>query len=338
MRFLKYFSIFLIIAGIIFYLGMNTRKYQVMSGKTMGTYYNIKIKTPKENNLLHNTIKAELQRINEQMSVFDSTSEISLINRSESTGWIDMSPELSEVMKEAYAVYKESNGAFDPTVGKLIDLWGFGVTSTKSIPSEEEINEVMKYTGFDKIKFNHNFTQLKKLNPNVYINLSALAKGYGVDRIAGMLSKIGYKDYVVEIGGEVVTSGKRDEYTNGWNIGVSKPNDRNSENAFIVTLKDYAVATSGDYRNFFEYEGKRYSHTISPQNGYPVEHNLASATVFNKQCMVADAYATALMSMGEEKGLRFANRNKLAAILFVRDSNNNIVALVSNEAKKLLDD
>ncbi len=336
MRLLKYFSILIAILALVFYLGSKTQRYQTMTGETMGTYYSIKIKTDKENNLLHNEVKAELERITSQMSVFDATSEISAINQAADKEWIELSPELSELMKTSYNINQASQGTFDPTVGKLIDLWGFGVSSPKKVPTSEEIAAVLKYSNFNKLKFSNNFQKVKKLNPNTYINLSAIAKGYGVDKISALLSKIGYKNYVIEIGGEVIAKGRRDEHTNGWNIGVSKPGENGVENAYIVTLKDYAVATSGDYRNFLVFENKRYSHTISPKTGYPVEHNLASVTVFHKNCMSADAYATALMAMGENKALNFANNNNLAVILFVRDNDNNIKSMVSNEAKKLI--
>lgn len=336
MRLLKYFSILIAIIALVFYLGKKTNRYQTMNGETMGTYYSIKIKTDRENNLLHNVVKAELERINNQMSVFDPTSELSLINQFSEKEWIEMSPELSDVMKTSHNIYQISNGNFDPTVGKLIDLWGFGVSSPKKIPTPEEISTVLKYSNFNQLKFSNNFQKIKKNNPHTYINLSAIAKGYGVDRISKLLSKAGYNDYIIEIGGEVVAKGRRDEQTDGWNVGVSKPSENGIENAYIVTLKDYAVATSGDYRNFLVFNDKRYSHTISPKTGYPVEHNLASVTVFHKKCMSADAYATALMSMGENKALNFANNNNLAVILFVRDNDNNIKAIISNEAKKII--
>lgn len=336
MRLLKYFSILIVIIALVFYLGKKTQRYQTMSGETMGTYYNIKIKTDRENNLLHNQIKAEFERINSQMSVFDATSELSLINQAPEKEWMELSPELSALMKKAYNINQVSQGSFDPTVGKLIDLWGFGVSSPKKVPTPEEIATVLKYSNFNQLKFSNDFKKVKKNNPNTYVNLSAIAKGYGVDRISTMLSKIGYQNYVIEIGGEVVAKGQRDDKTDGWNIGVSKPGENGIENAYVITLKDYAVATSGDYRNFLVFDNKRYSHTISPKTGYPVEHNLASVTVFYKNCMSADAYATALMAMGENKALNFANNNKLAVILFVRDDDNNIKTMVSNEAKKII--
>ncbi len=336
MRLFKYISIFAILCGLFFYFETRRDNYVVLSGKTMGTYYNIKIRTKIKNNLLNKKVKEELESINKQMSVFDNTSELSLINQNTQNEWLPLSPEMSEVLKKAYAVYQESFGSFDPTVGKLVDLWGFGAGTPKTAPDEEEIKKVLAYTGFNKVKFKENFTRLKKSQPEIYINLSAIAKGYGVQRITEMLSEFGYSDFVVEIGGEVAARGRRDDLTDGWNIAVSKPTQADVETAFVVTLKNSAVATSGDYRNFFIIDNKRYSHTISPKTGYPSQHNIASATVFHKDCTLADAYATALMEMGEDKALEFANQNSLAAILFIRDKNDNIKTLISNKAEKLI--
>ena len=337
-RLLKYlFFLAAAVTAVVYYI--RTRQpYQVMSGETMNTYYRIKIRTDKENNLLHNAIRDELQRINKEMSVFDSSSEISSINNDDSGEWIDLSPEMSEVLKDARKTYVESNGNFDPTVGKLVDLWGFGTTrSSKRVPSDKKIKEALKSTGFDKLRFNGNYTRVKKSIPDVKLNLSALAKGYAVDRVAALLDDNGHTDYIVEIGGEVKARGNRSEESKGWNVAVVEPNTQNYENAYVLGLKDFAVATSGDYRNFFYYNDKRYSHTISPKTGYPVEHSLTSATVSHKSCMHADALATAIMAMGERKGPNFANENNLAVVLFVREDNNAFRALLSDEAQKLLE-
>lgn len=338
-KLLKYSFFVLLAVTIFFYYTFSRQPYQIMTGETMNTYYRIKIRSPKENNLLHNSIKKELQRINEEMSVFDSNSELSLINKDDSGEWIELSEEMASIMKTAYNVYTKSNGYFDPTVGRLVDLWGFGTSkSSQRVPEDELIKNTLKNTGFDKLRFSNNFTRVKKTNSETKVNLSAIAKGYGVDRIAALLEANGYTDYIVEIGGEVKAKGDRSKETQGWNVAVVKPNTQTNENAYVVPLKDYAVATSGDYRNFFYYNDKKYSHTISPKTGYPVEHNLASATVFAKDCTTADALATAIMAMGEKQGLKFANDNKLFVILFIREDGNNFKALLSNKAQKELEE
>lgn len=335
MRFLRWFSIFFIIGFIGWYFFSGANPYQTMSGQTMGTYYNIKVRASRENNMLHKKIKQKLEDINKSMSVFDPDSEISKINDAPAGQWIELSAGMAGLMKDAAKIWRISGGSFDPTVGKLVDLWGFGTHIPKSTPSAEEIKNVLKYTGFDKLKFADNYTRLQKKYTETYINLSAIAKGYGTDQVAKLLEEEGYKDYIVEIGGEVVARGNRSDEEKGWKVGVVEPNETGGT-AYVVSLKNSAVATSGDYRNYYYKDGKKYSHTISPKTGYPVEYNLTSATVFNDSCMEADAVATAVMSMGESKALKFANDNNLSVIMFVKDRNDNMKTLVSNRAKKII--
>ena len=337
MRILKYFFIFFIASALIVYLWQKRTPYQIITGQTMGTYYSIKIRTEQENKKLYKKIQNELSEINLEMSVFDLNSEISSINGEPEDTWIPLSEPMQNVLKTAHKIYKQSNGAFDPTVGKLIDLWGFGTSRQKKIPTDEEIKNLLEISGFDKVTFNNDYSELKKSNSEVMINLSAIAKGYGVDRIAELLKENGYNDFVIEIGGEVRTSGQKSEDVDGWNIGIIKPANNYTENAYIVTLKDLSVATSGDYRNFFYIDNEKFSHTISPQTGYPVKSNLMSVTVFDKSCMTADGLATAMMVMGETKALNFANRNNIAAIFFIRDEDGNPVSVLSKKAKSLLE-
>ena len=344
MRILRYFSIFFVLGYAAWYFYAGDKPYQSISGQTMGTYYNVKIRTRKEDNMLPQKIRQRLDELNREMSVFDSESEISRLNNAKAGEWIDLSPEMSKVMKDSAKIWRLSGGAFDPTVGRLVDLWGFGASVPKKAPSEAEIKEVLKYTGFDKLKFADGYSRVKKSNDNIYINLSAIAKGYGVDRVAEKLEELGIRDYVVEIGGEVraagrksedVDRGSRSEEEKGWKIGVVKPSET-PETAFVADLRNAAVATSGDYRNYYYKDGKKYSHTISPKSGYPVEHNLASVTVFDDNCMDADALATAAMSMGETKALKFAADNNLALVMFVREEDGSLKTLVSDKARKIL--
>jgi len=336
MRILKYISIFLAISLGILYFLRNPLSYQTMTGQTMGTYYSIKVRNAKENQMLHNAIKASLAKVNQQMSVFDKDSEISAINNAPANEWIELSPEMRIVLKNAYDIYKKSGGHFDPTVGKLVDLWGFGTSRPKRTPTEEELKAALKVTGFNKIHFSPDFKKLKKDHQDITINLSAIAKGYGVDQIAALLRESRYQDFVVEIGGEVYASGQKSDEVPGWNIGIIKPVNNYNENAYVITLKDMAVATSGDYRNFIYVDDKKFSHTISPQNGRPVESNLISVTVFDKSAMVADGLSTAMMAKGDKKAIDFANRNNLAVIMFMHGEDNTVKTWVSNRAKKLI--
>lgn len=302
----------------------------------MGTYYNVKIKTDSENNFLGSEIKDLLDDIVLRYSVFDSNSELSKINRDVSGDWIDLSGDMSNVMKKAHNIYKQTDGAFDPTVGKLVDLWGFGASKVSAVPTEEVVKEVLEYTGFNKVKFYQDYTGLKKTNPNIYINLSAIAKGYGVDKVYELLEAKGYENFIVEIGGEVRAKGVKSSDVDGWLIGVLKPIKDKNENAFVVTLKDNAVATSGDYRNFYNVNGETFSHTIDSKTGYPVKNDVSSVTVFDKTCVDADAYATAMTVMGSKKALKFANTKKIAALIFVRNADDTFEVLISDKASKIL--
>ncbi len=338
MRFLKYFSIFALIIFGIYYISQHTGDaYVKLTGQTMGTYYNIKIHTGRDKTIIDKAVREELAQVNGEMSVFDKNSEISRINQAPAGEWVELSPAMAYLLKDAAKIYRQSNGYFDPTVGKLVDLWGFGVSEVKHVPDDAAIKAALKDVGFNQLVFSSNGRKVKKNNSETYLNLSAIAKGYGVDRIAKLLEKMEFHDFVVEIGGEVRAKGRRDSNTNGWNIGVVAPNSEGTgKNAYVVTLKNYSVATSGDYRNYFYIGDKRYSHTISPHNGRPVQHNLASVTVFAPNSMDADAYATAIMAMGEKKGLKFANDNKLAVIMFAHNKDGSFDSIVSDEGRKFI--
>lgn len=336
MRALKYISVVAVFVLLIVYFRKEPEPYQILSGQTMGTYYNIKIRTEAENLQLYNVVKNELSEINKQMSVFDPDSEISKINKAPANEWIDLSPEMSLVLKTAYQTFKKSGGTFDPTVGQLIDLWGFGIKKPRKIPADDVIAENLKLSGFNKISFNEDFSKLKKSNPQVAINLSAIAKGYGVDRVAQALKNAGYNDFVVEIGGEVAAFGQKSPDVKGWNVGIVKPTGNYSENAYIIPLKDTAIATSGNYRNYFYMDGKKFSHTISPKTGRPIESSLISVTVLAKNCMEADALTTAMMAMGDTKAIEFANRNKIAAVFFLHNQDDTLKTVISNKAKNYI--
>ena len=179
---------------------------------------------------------------------------------------------------------------------------------------------------------------LSKKNKEIQINLSAIAKGYAVDRISKMLENKGYNNFIVEIGGEVRVKGNRAKKEKGWNIGVARPEENSvTSYEYVIKLKNMSVATSGDYRNYFYIDDKKYSHTIDPKTGYPVEHSLSSVTVFDEECTKADALATGIMSMGEKKGLSFANNYNIPVIMFVQ-TEDGFRTILSNKAKKMIDE
>ncbi|MDD4556598.1 MAG: FAD:protein FMN transferase [Alphaproteobacteria bacterium] len=336
MKFFNYIFILLIILVLGFVVFTKHKPFQVISGKTMGTYYNIKIRTDQEDNLLNNNVKKILDDVISKTSMFDAQSELSKINADETGDWIELSADLSKVLKKAKEIYESSDGRFDPTVGKLVDLWGFGTSKSVKAPSPEEIKAVLKYTGFNKLKFTSDFAKVKKLDPRIYLDLSAIAKGYGVDRVDEYLTSEGYEDYIIEIGGEVRAKGMKNK-DHSWLVGVMKPLKGKYENAFVLKLKDYSTATSGDYRNFYDFDGNVYSHTIDPKTGYPIKNNITSVTIFRKNCMEADALATALIAMPVEKALAFANEKSIIAIIFVRKQDNQFKILFSDKAKSFVE-
>ena len=332
MRIFQYISImafFLLIASVIY---QSSPKYYIIKGEIYGTYYNIKINTDNKNKELKNKITAKLQEIDKQMSIFNKESEISKINNEQANKSINLSSNLSEVLKVSNKVWLQSNGWFDVTLGELINLWGFGNTKAK-IPTSSEIKKTLNYSGFDKLKFANDFTKIIKKNKNTKINLSAIAKGYAVDKIAEVLDENGYKNYIVDIGGEVITKGFRSNKGEGWNVAINKPVSNSNENIMILSLSNIAVATSGNYRNYYKKGDKIYAHTISSKTGYPVENDILSVSVFHDSCMYADAYATAINAMGLKKGYEFAKKNNIKAIIF----DNNLQAVYTNSAKEIME-
>ena len=192
MRILKYLLFLAIAAVLAGYILMHKKNYQVITGEVFGTYYTVKLRSFNEDKMLQKALKEEFDKINSQMSVFDNESEISAINRAPAGEWIELSKDMQNLLKNAYSIYQMSSGAFDPTVGKLVDLWGFGTKGgIQKIPDDEEIREILQFTGFDKITFSRDFSKLNKKYDKTIINLSAIAKGYGVDSVAAMLTEHG---------------------------------------------------------------------------------------------------------------------------------------------------
>lgn len=251
------------------------------------------------------------------MSTWQKDSEISVFNSLNSTDWFNVSEGFVEVVKDAEKISEESNGAFDVTVGRLVNLWGFGpIQKEDNIPTDEEIENAKVLCDYRKLHIRETDPAIKKDIPNMYVDLSSIAKGFGVDKVAEYIERSGYSNYLVEIGGEVRTSGVNQK--NGkWKIGISTP-DGSFDIEKIVSLDNVAVATSGNYRNYFEKDGVRYSHTIDPRTGKPITHSLASVTVVYDNCTMADGYATAIDVLGPDEGFEFALKKKLPVFLIVK--------------------
>jgi len=297
----------------------------VLSGLTMGTTYTIKLnisETKIDRPTISTEIYQRLDEINSQMSTYMETSTLSLFNQSNTQDWEEIPPELYAVIEEALRINKLSYGAFDITIGPVVNLWGFGPEAQlEIIPEESTIKETLDNVGSQQIHLREQPYAIRKDKPDLYIDLSAIAKGYAVDVIADYLDELSINNYMVEIGGEIKTRGINPD-NKIWQIGIEKPlNDQRSVQT-IITLKNTAMATSGDYRNYFEKNGNRYSHTIDPSTGKPITHKLASVTVLHPSTMTADAMATALLVLGPERGFELAVMENLAAMFIVRDKDN----------------
>ncbi len=303
----------------------------------MGTTYMVKfapgdkLASTDMNTLKRDTtadIEKVLKAVNMQMSTYINESEISRFNRHDQMDWFAVSPDTAQVVAESLKISEASGGAFDVTVGPLINLWGFGADGTpQKIPSENEIRDVMKRTGYKGISVRLSPPALKKENPEIYCDLSAIAKGFGVDKVVQYLDSKGFPAYLVEIGGEVRAKGKRDG-TNPWRVGIASP-DGGSALQRVLKLENHSMATSGDYFNYFEKDGVRYSHTIDPTTGRPITHKLASVTVIHPSCMTADAYATAIDVMGPDKGYELAVKARLPVFMIIRSGDKFVIKMTA---------
>jgi len=294
--------------------------YTRLSGFTMGTSYQITLKTNQQSaDNIHQQIETELVQINRLMSTYIEDSELSILNQSDSLDCIKVSKQTFVVVKNALEISRQTNGRFDVTVGPLISEWGFDKKRTDDkIPSDQKIELLLAQTGFEKIILGPQCVQ--KQNATLSINLSAIAKGYGVDRIAAIIESNHVEDYLVEIGGETASKGLNPKSVH-WRLAIEAPLQQQRQIQQVFSPLGLGVATSGDYRNYFENNGVRFSHTIDPTTGKPITHNLVSVTVLHPQTMLADAYATAFMVMGAEQSMAFANQHDLPIYLLLKNTN-----------------
>jgi thiamine biosynthesis lipoprotein len=295
---------------------------KIITGKTMGTTFSIKIVADKNLSIDYKSLKSEINEllieINLQMSTYIEDSEISHFNNYDSTGWFKISYDLASLINTSLEVSRLSAGAFDITVGPLVNLWGFGPElKNPEVPIVKELLEAKSKTGYKLIAVNVDTPAVRKDKPEVYLDMSAIAKGYAVDKVAELLSSKKITNYMVEIGGEVKTAGKNNK-DESWKIGIETP-DSPVNIQKVISIGDYSIATSGDYNNYFEENGIRYSHTIDPRTGMPITHKLASVTVIHSNCALADAYATAINVMGPTVGYDFALKENLIIYMIVRE-------------------
>ncbi len=295
-----------------------------LSGNTMGTTFNITLVAPGTDvdlDALRERVYKKLEQIEDIASTYRDDSELSRFNRNLSIDWIDVSHEFCDMVDAALAVGKATHGAFDITVAPLVDLWGFGPRESNfEVPTDEAITAALADVGIDQLEADCLQPAIIKTSATATVDLSGWAKGYAVDQIARVLDRQRLDNYLVEIGGELRVSGHNAEQKK-FAIAIEKPNENKSMEYFMLRASDVAVATSGDYRNFFEDAGKHYSHIIDPRTGRPVSHALTGVTVVSKTTAFADAMATALLVLGPEDGFALAEELDLAAYFLVRTDN-----------------
>lgn len=288
-----------------------------LSGQTMGTFWQVTLAHALDETAikaLQGDIEAVLEAVNAGMSTYREDSELMRFNRSEATASQAISRELRMVVAKALDISRQTDGAYDVTVGPLVNLWGFGPERRQEKPSDEALAQALALVGYDKLQLDE--TGLGKSVAGVFVDLSSIAKGYGVDAVALRLVDAGYSDFLVEIGGEVRGQGQK--YGKPWRVGIERPQANASgsvENVILMSETLPAMATSGNYRNYIDHDGEMAYHIINPKTGLSQASTLLSATVLAQDCMTADAYATALMVLGDEKAMAFAEEYGLAAEL-----------------------
>ncbi|MDA7885629.1 FAD:protein FMN transferase [Pirellulales bacterium] len=311
-------------------------------GSTMGTSYRIVVTTGsgiKTSTQLKKIVEHRLKGISQNLSTYIRDSEISRLNQKEAGAWFHVSPDLYRVVTAASTVSSMTGGAFDITIGPAVELWGFGdakKASQNEPPTEEQILVIKKSVGYQKLEIREKPPAIKKLDSNLKIDVSAIAKGYGVDEIVLLLQGMkGIHGAMVEIGGEVRVFGDRHDGSE-WTVGIQSPVRNRGGLAARVHLQNKSIASSGDYVHFFKHEGRSFSHIMNPDKGVPVETDVVATAVIDASCMVADAWATAFMVLDVEKSLEIADREALGLMIIRREATNDLEVISNNTFKKYL--
>ena len=305
------FLTLLVVGTILIIRQQHSMPYRKTKDFIFGTTYHVTYQCDSD---LTQSIKAELLKVDASLSPFNKESVITAVNENQDVQLDDM---FKEVFNLAMDISKDTDGAFDITVAPLVNAWGFGFKNG-SQPSSHQVDSLLQLVGYEKVSMVDG--KVTKRDPRIMLDCSAIAKGYGTDRVARLLQSRGIQNYMVEIGGEVVTSGVNPDRV-PWKIGVTKPTDDSlnigHELQTVLNVTDKAMATSGNYRNYYFKGGKKFAHTVDPKTGYPVQHSILSATVLSKSCAVADAYATSFMVMGFDKARHVLERHPELMAYFI---------------------
>jgi thiamine biosynthesis lipoprotein len=320
--------VLLIVGTVLIIRQQQSTPYQKNAGLIFGTTYSVTYQCGED---LQEEIEAELKKVDDEFSMFNSQSIVARLNNGEQP---ELSNDFIDVFKLARQVSEDTNGAFDITVAPLVNAWGFGFKH-EQMPSKEQVDSLRELISYRYVTLKDKTITMQK--PGMMLDFSAIAKGYGVDVVARLLERHDIKNYMVEIGGEITTRGINPERV-PWRIGVNKPSEdalnENHELQTILNVTDKSMATSGNYRNFYVKGGKKYAHTIDPKTGYPVQHSLLSATVLTDRCAKADAYATSFMVLGMDGAKKILERHKeLMAYLIYTDNKGNLSVWYSPSLK-----
>ncbi len=336
----KFLPIIFVLVILFLPATSDAKREHLIEGRTMGTTYHIKVVTGSLKGVggwdLKEKINARLDEINQVFSIYIKDSEISRFNALSTAGEkFQVSDDFMQVMRVARKIYQISEGAWDGTVNPLVDLWSFGPTKREpQMPPAGEIQTLLLKIGFDRIQIvDPNF--LVKNLAAVTLDLNSIAKGFAVDEVSRLITDAGFENYLVEIGGEVYGAGVRPDGKN-WRVGINRPQKDAAFNEVYkaVSIYNQAFATSGDYRNFFEIDGVRYSHVIDPRTGYPVTNGVVSVSIIADNCTLADGLATAIMVMGAEKGIALVNRlENVECFIIVEKSDGRLVDFYSARFK-----
>jgi thiamine biosynthesis lipoprotein len=308
--------------------------WHAIQGETMGTTYTVKLfSAPDRSTRVE--IEQALEEVNAGMSTYRKDSELSRFNAS-GTDPFTLSPAVFQVMQHALELSRQTDGAFDITVGPIVNAYGFGPDMKIELPTEAELNTLRQSVGYHRLNLNESASTIQKSIPEIYCDLSAIAKGYAVDQVAGILESKDIQNYFVEIGGEVRCRGLNQDGA-PWRIGIEKPLAAAREVHRTISLRDRAMATSGTYRNYVEADGRQVSHTIDPRTARPVSHSVVSVTVIHQSCEWADAYATALTVMGEKEGLAFARDHELPVLMLIKETDGTLREAASPAFEAYLD-